>query len=150
MTTHCELEAIGEQIWRVGTAAVRLAQLAAETRPRPPRESEFVYEVERDLRARHVTIERERKIEGRSGHEHRVTLFLPKTDAILEPITGHWNQVTATYAKFGDLRGADGFHLYALLDDRQQGPDEDVARLLVQVSDVVQWSRRDDWLSGVA
>jgi hypothetical protein len=151
LTSRCELAEIGEHVWRVGTAAAQIAQLALAVHPRKRRkEREFVHEVEATLQKRHVQIERGREIEGRSGHIHHATIVLPHTETILEPVADHWNAVATTYAKFGDLQNQNGFQLYSLLDDRRKGPDEDLVNLLVQVSSVVQWSRRDDWLEAVS
>jgi hypothetical protein len=149
---HAELDALGEVVWRVSSAAAQIAQAADYFRPkrREHPERRFVGEVERTFRERQLPVERERKIEGKSGHRHRATIFLPSTEAVVEPVgAGHWNKVTAVYAKFGDLREANGFRLYSLLDDREQLPDEEISRLLVQVGDVVAWSRRDEWLQAL-
>jgi hypothetical protein len=43
---------------------------------------------------------------------------------------------------------ANGFRLYSLLDDGRVG--EDVPDLLGQVSSVVEWSRRDEWIKALA
>lgn len=143
---------MGEIVWRVATAAAQVAQAAHVSRPwrQPREESEFAVEVERTLRNRKLPIERGHRLQGRSGHKHRATIFVPTSHAVLEPVSGHWNQVTATYAKFGDLMHPNGFKLFSLLDVRQAPPDEDVEGLLVQVSRVIAWSRRDEWLDSVA
>lgn len=151
LTVRCGWDTLGEYVWRVATAAAQVSQAASISRPRrrpTSPENEFAIEVERTLRQR-LPIEWEHRLQGRSGHRHRATLFVPTSHAVLEPVTGHWNQVTATYAKLGDLMNANGFKLYSLLDDRQSPPDEDVSGLLVQVSRVVQWSRREEWVEGV-
>jgi len=69
----------------------------------------------------------------------------------VEPISadGHWNQVTAVYAKFGDLAHANGYHRVAVIDDRHTAPEDEVGKLLLQVSDVVQSSRRQEWVEAV-
>jgi hypothetical protein len=152
ITTRASWETLGEFVWRVATAAAQAGQAAHTTRPRRRQreEREFAVEVERTFRQRQLPVEREYRLQGRSGHKHRATIFVPSTHTVVEPVTGHWNQVTATYAKLGDLQHANGFRLYALLDDRHEPPDEDVEGLLVQVSRVVTWSRRDEWISSVA
>jgi len=96
-------------------------------------------------------VERQHKLTGRSGHNHTATLYLPERETIIEPITaeGHWNQVTAVYAKFGDLSQANGYRTVTVIDDRTAAPDDDTGKLLLQVSDVVQWSRRQEWMEAV-
>lgn len=151
LSARCEFAALGEFVWRVATAAAQVAQAGNVFRARRPQrgESEFVKEVDRTLRRKELAIEREHQIEGQSGHRHRATFFVPRVDAVLEPVEGHWNQVTATYAKFGDLKNTNGFQLYSVLDDRQSAPDEEVAALLVQVSRVIEWSRREEWVGAL-
>jgi hypothetical protein len=150
ITASCDLPSVAECVWRVATAAANIAQLTRAAHAfrarRPSREREFVHQVEDALVQRKVSVERERKIEGRSGHEYTTTIFLPKTESVIEPVGAHWNQATAAYVQFGDLRNANGYRLYALLDDRKGAADEDAANLLTQVSSVVQWSRRLEWL----
>jgi hypothetical protein len=68
---------------------------------------------------------------------------------VIEPVAGHFNQVYAVYAKLGDLGRANGHRLYSLLDDRETKPGEDVSGMLVQVSNVVEWTRRQEWLVGL-
>jgi hypothetical protein len=152
LTTRSRWEELGESVWRVATAAAHVSQAATTFRPRRRQreESEFVVEVERTMRRRSLPVERDHRLLGRSGHEHRATIFVPTTEAVVEPVGGHWNQVTATYAKFGDLLNTNGFRLYSLLDDRSSPPDEDVSGLLVQVSRVIEWTRRDEWLESIA
>jgi hypothetical protein len=153
LTVRCDWDRLGEFVWALGSAAAQISQAAGVMRPRRRQrepESEFVGEVERTLRERELPVRREHRLEGRSGHRHRATIWIPATHSVLEPVTGHWNQVTATYAKLGDLMQANGFRLYSLLDDRQGPPDEDVSGLLVQVSRVVQWSRREEWVESLA
>lgn len=149
LTARCDLVVIGEFVWRLATAAAQVAQAGNvfRARRRQRGESEFVREVDRTLRREQLPVEREHPLEGRSGHQHRATFFVPTVDAILEPVEGHWNQVTAAYAKFGDLSATNGFQLYSLLDDRQEPPEEEVAALLVQVSRVIQWSRHEEWVA---
>jgi hypothetical protein len=151
LTVRSDWVSLGEVVWRLAFAAAHVSQAASTFRPRKRREeNEFVAEVERTMRSRQLSIERDHRIEGRSGHEHQATIFVPTTEAVVEPVGGHWNQVTATYAKFGDLLNTNGFRLYSLLDDRAEPPDEDVSGLLVQVSRVIEWTRRDEWFDSVA
>jgi hypothetical protein len=153
VTVRCEAVSVADHIWDVALASAQVAQLVADLRRRLPeqeRERAFATEVERTLRKREVVFERAHKLEGRSGHTYNATIFLPNLDAVIEPVGGHWNQVAATYVKFGDLSGANGYKLYSLLDDRSEPPEGDVSSLLVQVSSVVAWSRRDDWLNQIA
>lgn len=147
---HCDLEQLGETVWEVSSAAAQVAQASEVFRPkaRPRVEREFVGEIEHVFLERRLPVERERRIEGRSGHYYSVSIFLPEPEAILEPVgSGHWNKATSVYARFGDLGQTNGFRLYSVLDDREQLPDEVGARLLSQVSDVLRWSSRRDWLN---
>lgn len=147
---RCEPEELGEMVWRVSNAAAQIAQALHLFRPkrREHPEREFVTEVERAFTEWELPVEREkRRIEGRSGRSYRATIFEPGREAVFEPVgTGHFNKVTSVYTKFGDIRETNGFRLYSVFDDREQLPDEEGARLLMQVGDVVQWSRREDWL----
>jgi hypothetical protein len=142
-----------EYIWAVATVASQLAQAAATHRPRqqrePEPESEFVSVVAQDLGARGALVEREHRLSGKSGHRHHATLYLPQTETVIEPVGGHWNQVTSVFARLADLRGTNGYRLLSLLDDRETKPEDDVSGLLVQVSNVVEWSRRDEWMRSV-
>ena len=111
---------------------------------------DFLGEVRQTFDRRELPVEVEHELVGRSGHAHRATIYLPKTETVVEPIEGHWNRVTAAYAEFGDLQSANGYRLYSLLDDRKETPHDDVSRLLAQVSDVVEWSRREEWLGSLS
>lgn len=150
---ECRMEELAEYVWRVGVAAAQLGQAAAASRPRQERqkgeEDEFVSTVAHEFTERHVTVERGTPLDGRSSHKHRATFYLPRTETVIEPVAGHWNQVTSVFARLADLGGANGYKLFSLLDDRAGKPEEDVPGLLVQVSNVVQWTRRDEWFSSV-
>jgi hypothetical protein len=144
-------EELGEAVWRVATAAHDVAELAVGFRK--PRgvsgERYFVSEVEHELRNRAVFVEREVELAGSSGHKHRATLFVPAREAVVEPIqaAAHYNTISAVYAKFGDLSHANGYQRLALVDDRHERLSQDLAAMLVQVSDVVSWTRLDEWIS---
>jgi hypothetical protein len=151
---ECDWEDLPEYVWRVGVAMAQLAQAATSHRPRQAsgrgREDEFASVVVNGLRSLHVQVEREQVLAGQSGHRHRAALYLPQSETVIEPVEGHWNQVTSVFARLADLHGANGYRLYSLLDDRDEAPEPDVPGLLVQVSRVVQWSRRDEWMPSVA
>lgn len=150
VVTRCGEQTLGDAVWRVANASMQIAQSTATFRPRrrPQRENLFAVEVQRDLIRRNVPVERDRRLSGMSGHDHNTTLYLPYSGAILEPLSaeGHWNQVSTIYAKFGDLRQANGYRSFSLIDDREGQLREDLANLLVQVSAVIQWSRREEWV----
>ena len=150
LTTRSSLDGIADAVWRVALAASQITQGSSFLRKRRRPEREFVGEVEGALRNRKLNVERKRPLKGKSGHEHKATLYLPQTETVLEPVEAHWNQAAAVYAKFGDLGQANGYRLYALLDDRSEPPPEDVAGLLTQVGSVVEWSRHDEWFHSVA
>lgn len=141
---------LGDAVWRTATAAALVAQMAIRFR-RPRRqhgERVFVQEVEQELLNRSVAVQREVKLEGHSGHAHRATLYVATVEAVLEPIEapGHFNQISSVYTKFGDLAHANGYRRLSLIDDRTDGLGDDLAAMLIQVSDVVRWTRRDEWL----
>lgn len=148
LTIHAEGKDLGEAVWRVASAAAEVSHAAAAFRPKrrsPARE--FAQEVQRDLSNRDLEVETERKLTGQSGHAHTASIYLPAREAIIEPVraAGNWNQVSAVYAKFGDLTRANGFKPFALIDDREHEPSPDIANMLTQVGDVIEWSRRDEW-----
>jgi hypothetical protein len=149
IVTIANHEGVGDAIWRIATAAAQVAQMSVDFHPqRRHREQSFLYEIEDALRQRKLPVERERRLAGRSGHKHRASLYVPDREIIVEPVggTGNWNQISTVYAKFGDLSRANGFRLYSVVDDREGALKDDLANLLVQVSDVIDWTRRDEWL----
>lgn len=149
---QCSPQELGENVWRVGSASAQVAQLIACAKParrKETEENEFVSLVDKTLRERNVPIEREHRLKGSSGHSHRATIFISHSHSILEPVAGHWNQVASVYTKFSDLAKVNGFNRYALLDDRQEKPGEDVRSLLVEVSNVISWSGHDTWLGQI-
>jgi hypothetical protein len=107
-----------------------------------------VTEVEHELTKLSVPVQREVKLAGSSGHTHRATLYVPAREAILEPIDppAHYNTISSVYAKFGDLSHANGYTRLSLIDDRHGPLSDDLAAMLVQVSDVVHWTRRNEWI----
>lgn len=143
---------LGEFVLRVASASAQVAQAIASAKPprrKEAEENEFVRLVAETLQQRNVSIEREHKIQGSSGHSHRATIFVSHTHSIIEPVAGHWNQVASVYTKFSDIASVNGFNRYALLDDRQEKPGEDIRSLLVQVSDVLTWSGHDGWVDRI-
>ena len=154
MATDTTLNEVGDAMWRVASAALLVAQLSETFSPhrRHQTPNPFVVEVEHDLQGRNLQIERGRKLEGASGHKHTATIFLPHSEAILEPIgfAGNWNQVSTVYTKFGDLSHVNGYKRYSLVDDREGQLDEGLASMLVQVSSLVKWTSRDIWLDSVS
>jgi hypothetical protein len=154
VTVTTPLDAIDDAIWRVGRASAQIAgsrayRGVALREPRPERE--FVGLVADTVRAKQVDVVRAEKLAGASGHIYKATIYLPSQETILEPIgaEGNWNQIASLYAKFGDLSRANGYHLFSVIDDREQLPDEEILRILIQVSGVVSWSRKDDWIGEV-
>jgi hypothetical protein len=144
-----EVADIVEHVWNVALTSAQVAQALAVLRQRlgdGESDRAFAREVEQTLRSRNVTFERTHKVEGKSGHVYRATIFVPHLEAVVEPVTGHGNQVSAVYRKLGDVNGANGYKLYSVVDDRLQ-PPSDLASLLVQVSHVVEWTHREEWMS---
>jgi hypothetical protein len=145
---------LGDAVWRTATAAIVVAQTAAGFRRarRQHDDHRFTAEVEQELRQRRrLPVQRDFKVEGSSGHTHRATLWVPTVHAIVEPIhaPAHYNQIASVYTKFGDLSHANGYRRLALVDDRGDGLSDDLAAMLVQVSDVVDWTRREQWLEAL-
>ncbi len=150
LSAECDWTELPEYVWRVAVAASQVGQAAAAYQPRAARETdpedEFASAVATELQSVGATVERERKLDGQSGHHHRATLYLPDSETVIEPVAGHWNQVTAVFTRLADLGGANGYRLYSVLDDREGDPGQDVPNLLLNVSRVIQWSRRGEWL----
>jgi hypothetical protein len=141
---------LAESIWRVAYASVQVAQVGVLFRPRrKQRENEFERTVEHLLATRNIMVRRDEEVIGASGHRHRATFYLPRVEALLEPVSGsgHFSQVSAVYTKFGDVaEERNGHRLFTLVDDRETALQHDVSIMLSQVSQVVRWSRQDEWL----
>ena len=152
ISTSASLDSLGDAIWRVALASAQLTNgWTFRTPPRRERQAtaEFANEVATAVEKRKVDVRRDQKFPGASGHIHKTTIFLPDREAIMEPVGSHWNQAVSIYAKFGDLSRVNGYRLYSVVDDRQRLPDEEIERLLIQVSGVVVWSRRETWIEEV-
>lgn len=142
---------VGDAVWRLASASAVVARrLEGFRKARKERGSEdaFAQEIAHELADRKLTVQREVRLSGSSGHQHRATIYVPSVEAILEPIgtQGHYNQISSVYTKFGDLSRANGYSRYSLVDDRRGGLSDDLSAILVQVSDVIQWTRRDEWI----
>jgi hypothetical protein len=149
---RASLEDIGDAVWRVASTSAQIAQIASYYRPqRRHREHEFADVVHAAIVERYSGVLREERLPGKSGHVHRATFYIPATQSILEPVgaEGRWNQVATTYAKLGDLADSNGFGLFAILDDRGQEPKPDVVNMLIQVSQVVYWTRHEEWFTQI-
>lgn len=154
LSVQVDAKCLGDAAWRVATAAATVHHHASGfRRPRQHQDtpSYFVTEVERELLNRKLHVERNVKLEGSSGHPHRATIFVPESESILEPIeaAAHYNRISSVYAKFGDLSHANGYRRWSLIDDRHDTLSDDLAAMLIQVSDVIRWSRRDEWIDRV-
>lgn len=143
---------VAEACWRVAQASVAIAEAATYHRPPRAREQELTDLVATSVESRQLSVERDRELEGASGHRHRASLYLPEREAVIEPVGGEkaWNVASAVYVEFGDLAGVNGYQLIAVVDDRGSAPNEDVERLLRQVGMVARWSQADQWLDGLA
>jgi hypothetical protein len=146
-------ENIADAAWRVATASARIAEAVTFARAERGRGDEdiFTEEVEHAIRSRQIPIEREPKLVGDSGHEYTPALFIPAAHLIVEPIAPEvaWIRAASVYAEFGDLAQANGYRLLAVVDDREAQPSEKVVRLLKQVGDVENYSRRERWLASL-
>jgi hypothetical protein len=150
--TRTSTRELGEALWRVASASVQISQASNYFRPRRRArrggKGEFLDVVESVFRERQVDLRREHRLVGQSGHTHRASFFLPEHEVILEPVegSGNWNQVSSVYAKFGDLSLVNGYSRLSVVDDRSESLADDVINLLVQVSEVVEWTARERWL----
>jgi hypothetical protein len=156
LVAQTKRDELADTVWRVAMVAARVAQATLrENAPHAQHEREryFVLEVEQELRKRNLRIERGARIPGYSGHLYKATFYVPAATAILEPVNtpGHYNQISSVYMKFGDIAHADGdngrtHRRLSLVDDRGGSLSRDLASLLVQVSSLVAWTRRDEWI----
>lgn len=144
-------DGIADVIWRVAAASTRIAEASSYLRVRKYKESKFAEEVHTTLRDRQVEVQPGRRVSGASGHNHRVSLFIPKRNALLEPVgsEGAWTQASAVFVKFADVGQTNGYKFLSVVDDRERSPEQDVTNLLLQVSVVMLWSRRDEWLQQI-
>lgn len=143
---------VADACWRVAQASVAIAEAATYHRPQRSKEQELTDLVASSVERRHLAVERERELEGASGHRHKASLYVPAREAVIEPVGGEkaWNVATFVYVEFGDLAGVNGYQLIAVVDDRAGEPHEDVERLLRQVGIVARWSQAEEWLDGLA
>ncbi|MEA2188833.1 MAG: hypothetical protein QOK16_3844 [Solirubrobacteraceae bacterium] len=152
MSARCAPSDLGETIWFVATASARIAEAVIFHRPRHRRRREFPDVVADEFLQRQVTFERNHRLAGASGHEHRATLYVPGTETLVEPIAGDdWNQATAAFVKFSDIANVNGNQMLAVIDDRAGPPEDDVFNLLsgANKTGVVRWTRRDEWWSHI-
>lgn len=150
VTTRANYHSLPEACWRVAQASAAVAEGTSFLPSQPTGRPTFDDLLWNALRHRVDTVEREKPLRGLSGHEHRASLYIPSTEAVIEPIAGRksWDRATRVYAEFGDLRQANGYRLVAVLDDRQ-GPVDELTKLLSQVGRVAPWTRQADWLETV-
>jgi hypothetical protein len=144
-------DSLPEACWRVAQASAAIAEGASFLTPVPtprPTFSELLWDA---LRQRVDSVERNKPLRGLSGHEHRATIFVPATEAVLEPIAGRkaWDRATNVYAEFGDLRQANGYRLVAVLDESSIADYEHLVKLLSQVGQVASWAQHDEWLETI-
>ena len=144
---------LGDAVWRVATASLQLADAVGYELAKPERaKKDFTEEVARELAGRGVDIQRNRRIIGASGHEHKPSIFVVSRNTVIEPVASEamWTRAAAVYAQFGDLMHANGYGRVALIDDRGEAAKEDAQNLLQQVSSLVYWTSREPWLERVA
>lgn len=150
VSTRTSMDEIADAIWRVACASVQVAAATSYYRPkRQARDKEFANEVGSTIKSRSVEVVRDERLTGLSGHKHKATIYMPASHTVVEPVASdNWNQIASVYTKLGDLSKANGYQLFSILDDRHvDSTDTDIVNMLVQVSGVVQWSQRDDWLN---
>lgn len=145
--THVPREQVADAIWSVASASLRIAEAPTFMRRGLVREELFAEEVERFLKGRKISVQREPALTGASGHEHKPTLYVPSRQLVLEPFAADspWIRATSIYAEFGDLAQANGYRMVAILDDRS-GEIPQVTKLLSQVGDIAYWTKHDQWV----
>lgn len=143
-------DALPETCWRVAQASAVIAEAITYAPPVMTPKREFDSLVADVLEQSGADVERNRPLVGLSGYEHSASLFVPATEAVVEPIAGRkaWERATKVYAEFGDLAQVNGYQLVAVLDDRDATLSKE-ASLLSQVGQVATWSRHEEWLSSV-
>lgn len=143
---------VADACWRVAQASSAIAEASTFHRPPRERERELSELVASSLVGHQLAVERDRPLEGASGHSYKTAIYVPQREAVLEPVGGEraWNVASAVYVEFGDLRGVNGYTLIAVMDDREAKPNEDVERLLRQVGLVARWSDADSWVGELA
>lgn len=143
---------VADACWRVAQASAAVAEAATYHHPPRSKEQELADLLATSVESRQLSVERERELEGASGHRHRASIYLPERETVIEPVGGEkpWNVASAVYVEFGDLAGVNDYQLIAVVDDRAGRNSEDVERLLRQVGVVAQWSQADEWLDGLA
>ena len=144
---------VAEGCWRVAQASVAIAEAATYHRPARARERDLADLVASSVMSSlQLSVEREHDLLGASGHAYKAALYVPEREAVIEPVGGEkpWNVASAVYVEFGDLRGVNGYQLIAVMDDRDEQPNDDVERLLRQVAVVARFSQAEQWLAGLA
>lgn len=143
-------EALPEACWRVAQASAAIAEALSFAPPAMTPRREFDALVAGVIEERGAEVERNRTLVGLSGHEHSASLYVPASEAVVEPVAGRkaWERATKVYAEFGDLGQVNGYQLVAVLDDRDADLSKE-ANLLSQVGHVAAWSRHDDWIAAV-
>lgn len=149
--TRVSEDELPEACWRVAQASAAIAEAVSFVAPLATPKPEFDAVVADALARRQIEFRRNYTLRGLSGHEHTTSIFVPTSEAVIEPIAGRkaWDRATKVYAEFGDLRQVNGYRLLAVLDDRERDLSQ-VAKLLSQVALVATWSRSDVWLDRIA
>jgi len=144
---------LADAVMRVASASQRIAEAVDFELAKPERaKRDFAQEVEHELSEHKVVVERTHTIVGQSGHKHRPTLYVPSTQALVEPIGAEapWTRATSVYALFGDVMKVNGFSRFAVIDDRGEHVKDEIQNLLQQVGSLVYWSDRGPWMERVA
>jgi hypothetical protein len=146
--TLCSDEELEHACWRVAMAAAAIG--AADAYVRAPRAENTFATLIAETLAKETQVVRNRRLPGASGHEHKVSIFIPRTHTVVEPVGGveAWRTARLVYAEFGDLSQVNGYRFHAIIDDRARpGQLEDEVRLLAQVGRVGRWSDHEHWLA---
>ena len=72
------------------------------------------------LEQREVVVQRGHKLTGQSGYEYDTTMFIPKHEAVVEPIVSSpraRNRARTVYVEFADLANVNSYKPVSLVDD---------------------------------
>jgi hypothetical protein len=141
-------QSLPEACWHVAQASAAIAEGASFLAPVPTPRPTFDEVLWDALRLRVDSVERNKPLRGLSGHEHCASIFVPPTEAVIEPIAGRkaWDRAVRVYAEFGDLRQVNGYRLVAVVDESTVPDAEHLSKLLSQVGQVAAWAHHDEWL----
>lgn len=105
------------------------------------------------LRAADVEVTEDARINGASGHEYRVELFVPRGERVVAVMPRiAFDQAQQVHSKLADISSVNGFTAVAVVDGEGGDADEfsETTRLLTQVAEVVPTANLARWVRSVA